>query len=459
MPVDRIPSDKAAAAADGDRLDSWKEIACYLGRDERTAQRWRRIYRMPVHHYPGNRRGRVYALPSELDAWLASRAKDSITPPPGALRAAPRPRTRAGWRRIAVLGLIAAAVTALALWLTGARASGTPAGVRFAGNQLEAYDDRGRALWNYELPGVAAEVVADGLPPFPRSFRMVEVAAEGTRELVGIAGYRNPGTNSDWHSALLRLSPDGALRHRYEPALALRFAGRTYSAPWKVLDFLPVQSGAPENHGFLVAVAHSPWWPSAVVRVLRDGTEQLWFVNAGWIYRLARLETPEGRFLLAGGTNNEYKHAALAVIAEPLQSGCSPQTPGGGFEPESCPIGEPHRYFLFPPTELNRSVSTHAPFVNRLLTGKEAVHVFTQETSGSDESVSAAIYEFGRDFRLRSVRRVDAYWLLHDRLQREGRINHSADTCPERVAPPLPLEWVAGRWRTLEIEPEAPPKK
>jgi hypothetical protein len=452
MPVDRIPSNKATPATESGRLDSWKEIAGYLGRDERTAQRWHRLYGMPVYHLPGNRRGRVFAFRREMDTWLASRAENSVTPPPGALRAEPA-HPRAGWRGVAAIGLMAAAAAALAIWLAGASASGAPAGVRFTGNQLEAFDHRGVALWRYELPGVAAEVVADGLPPISQSFRMLDFAGGETAELVGIAGYLEPHTNMNWHSALLRFSPDGVLRHRYEPALTLRFGGRNYSATWNVFDFLPVEDEAPRNLGYLVAVNHSPWWPAAVVRVLRDGTEQVRFVNAGWIYRLARLETPQGRFLLAAGTNNEYKHAALAVLAEPLLSGCSPQAPGGPYAPESCPAGEPHRYFLFPPTELSRLVSKHTPFVNRLLTSPDRLHIFTVETRETEERISGAVYEFDTAFRLRAVRRMDAYWAEHDRLHREGRIDHSADACPERTAPPLPLEWVAGRWRTVPIEP------
>jgi TolB-like protein/Tfp pilus assembly protein PilF len=54
----------------GERLDSWKDIAAYLGRDLRTVQRWESERRLPVHRLPGGDKPRVYALPSELDAWL-----------------------------------------------------------------------------------------------------------------------------------------------------------------------------------------------------------------------------------------------------------------------------------------------------------------------------------------------------------------------------------------------------
>jgi tetratricopeptide (TPR) repeat protein/predicted DNA-binding transcriptional regulator AlpA len=53
------------------RLDSWKEIAEYLGKVERTVKRWERERALPVHRPPGGR-GSVYAYTSELDEWLHS---------------------------------------------------------------------------------------------------------------------------------------------------------------------------------------------------------------------------------------------------------------------------------------------------------------------------------------------------------------------------------------------------
>lgn len=55
------------------RLDSWKEIAAWLNRDVTTAQRWEKREGMPVHRHAHEKRGSVYALASELDAWLQSR--------------------------------------------------------------------------------------------------------------------------------------------------------------------------------------------------------------------------------------------------------------------------------------------------------------------------------------------------------------------------------------------------
>jgi TolB-like protein len=52
------------------RLDSWKEIAAFFGRAERTVKRWEIERGLPVHRLPGSGRGSVFAYSDELAAWL-----------------------------------------------------------------------------------------------------------------------------------------------------------------------------------------------------------------------------------------------------------------------------------------------------------------------------------------------------------------------------------------------------
>jgi Tol biopolymer transport system component len=77
-----------------DRLDSWKEIAAYLGRGIRTVQRWEREEGLPVHRLAHDKRGSVYAQRDELAAWWERRRVTLAAPAGGAdsddARAAPR---------------------------------------------------------------------------------------------------------------------------------------------------------------------------------------------------------------------------------------------------------------------------------------------------------------------------------------------------------------------------------
>jgi len=54
--------------APGERLDSWKEIAAYLKRDERTVRRWEGEG-LPVHRKVHKKQASVYAYKGEIEAW------------------------------------------------------------------------------------------------------------------------------------------------------------------------------------------------------------------------------------------------------------------------------------------------------------------------------------------------------------------------------------------------------
>jgi Tol biopolymer transport system component len=71
--ADNPDAQPTPAHAPEGRLDSWKEIAAYLGRGIRTVQRWEREEGLPVHRLAHEKRGSIYARREELAAWWESR--------------------------------------------------------------------------------------------------------------------------------------------------------------------------------------------------------------------------------------------------------------------------------------------------------------------------------------------------------------------------------------------------
>jgi TolB-like protein len=63
----------------GKRLDSWKEIAAFFGRAERTVKRWETERGLPVHRVPGGGRSAVFAYTNELADWLKGRSEELDT--------------------------------------------------------------------------------------------------------------------------------------------------------------------------------------------------------------------------------------------------------------------------------------------------------------------------------------------------------------------------------------------
>ncbi len=81
-------------------LNSWKEVAQYLGRGVRTVQRWEAEMGLPAHRPKGRERSAVIAFPSELDAWLRQAplrdATRKLSPPAGNGNGGVKPGKKAG---------------------------------------------------------------------------------------------------------------------------------------------------------------------------------------------------------------------------------------------------------------------------------------------------------------------------------------------------------------------------
>jgi len=107
------------------RLESWKEIAAYLNRDVTTVQRWEKREGMPVHRHLHDKRGSVYALAAELDAWACSRrlepTRESTTGEDGSAARQPhtlRSTSSHKWRFFLAIAAAAAILAVGAtLWL------------------------------------------------------------------------------------------------------------------------------------------------------------------------------------------------------------------------------------------------------------------------------------------------------------------------------------------------------
>jgi serine/threonine-protein kinase len=128
-PADQVSSPQARADPfpRGDRLESWKEIAAYLSRSERTVRRWEDSEGLPVHRLQHDKRGSVYAYASELDGWREARrlvfASEAAVP----TFAEPSFSRRHVWLWLAAVSGMTAAIVAAVVLPTHGR-SGAPGG-------------------------------------------------------------------------------------------------------------------------------------------------------------------------------------------------------------------------------------------------------------------------------------------------------------------------------------------
>lgn len=207
------------------RLNSWKEIAEYVGRNVRTVIRWEQEGGLPVHRVPVGHRRAVFAYRHEIDQWLQNGFKmadgeaasavvdppekdtesgpESLISPAGtAPLAVGRTRGRLGtwlrssgqfWRIGAVLGLLALTAIAAIRWVM-------PPRFQLAGETQITYDgtpkaglvtDGSRLFFGEWREGriVLSTVSVNGGPvrpiatPFVQA-EPVDVSADGNRLLV-----------------------------------------------------------------------------------------------------------------------------------------------------------------------------------------------------------------------------------------------------------------------------------
>jgi Tfp pilus assembly protein PilF len=119
------------AANDGRRLNSWKEVAAYFGRTDRTVMRWEVERGLPIHRVPGMPKSRIYADVLELEAWRRGAQEllgEDEGSEPNRTRAANAPLSRqhrfTNRQLLFGFGVVALALIILAiiqLWRVGAR--------------------------------------------------------------------------------------------------------------------------------------------------------------------------------------------------------------------------------------------------------------------------------------------------------------------------------------------------
>jgi TolB-like protein/tetratricopeptide (TPR) repeat protein len=115
------------AESQGRRLESWKEIAAYLGRDVTTVRRWEKREGLPVHRLHHSRLGSVYAYAAELDAWRDKRATIAVTDAPDARRVSVVVQRGPHARAAAALAALALALVVGLIWFVRDRTTIQPA--------------------------------------------------------------------------------------------------------------------------------------------------------------------------------------------------------------------------------------------------------------------------------------------------------------------------------------------
>jgi hypothetical protein len=425
----------SAPATEPGRLNGWKEIALHLGKGTRTAQRWEKIYGLPVHRLGREGGEIVFAFRDEIDRWVAASEQERAAgeregngttreekpgedagaraPEGGAARRALR-RARRWALPLLLLGL--AVFGTLALWRPkeGFDAGRQPASWRLANETLTVFDARGSTLFEHRFGFPLHRALTSEsrlLAVGPAPVVIADVDGDGRSEVLV-----NVNALERANRKLYCFEADGRLRFVHQPTGTRRFGDVEYAEPWLAHRVFATR-GVGGARRLWAVFTHGFLFP-AVLRQLdpRDGAVRQEYWGNGYI-EVVHEDTWAGRrVLLVGGTNNDFRAASLAVFPPDGVAGSTPAV-RPGYACRDCAPGGPEALFLFPTLCIARDrtqASVHEAWIEK----GESLRVSLEQAGG------ASYYTLGPGGELRAAEISREFVANHAILERRGVIDH-----------------------------------
>jgi hypothetical protein len=453
----------AGLLPDQNEFHTWKEIAAYLRVSVRKAQEWEKADGLPVRRHSGTK-PQVWAIKSELDAWklrTAETGDHAGSPRPDAAASlnqpedirATMPNHRVSRWLVTLAGVIALAGLAVALALRPNSDRG-PVRAEVKGSMLSAIDETGRTKWTRSFQRELAIRGTRGTRNPGRMVQVADILANGSRQVIFAARYDYDGSAPEASDILYCYSASGAELWHYQPDMHVTMGDQAFNGPWNITDILVV-TGPGQPPKVWVTLAHWMWWPGMLVSIDPQGKAEMKFLNAGHLYAMSSASSGGVRYLLAGGINNEYSSAAVAVVREDAPVSCSPDTPHSPFECRNIHNEGPEKYFLFPPTEVNFADGAAYNRVEFIESSPEGIMVRVLEET--DRSAlppkGAALYNLSPEtFEAQRVAFDDSWASAHVRLERLGAITHTLELCPVLRGPAAIRQWnQKSGWTTVSV--------
>lgn len=412
----------------GGRLDSWKAIAAYLGKDAGTVRRWERVRGLPVHRVPGGKGTSVYAYTSEIDAWLKSPGEDSPDDEPDVDIASATPATQSHrasiWKSAAAVVIVVASVTTVMFWGLQLRIAPSGVQVHITEQSVNAVNGEGRELWSYPL--------AEGWRHIKTAVSAYSAVVTGQQPRIYFVTSHRQKPNSDTVEGgeFTALDFKGRPQFTFRFFDNVRFGGKPYGEPWAVTAF-SVLDGDPAPR-LAVAAHHWLWGPSLLAILDANGNRLGTFANDGWIEQLEWLSPDR---LVFGGFS-ESRNGGMIGLLDPRElDGQSPEPPASPHYCDTCGKRGPLKMVVMPRSEVNLMTASR---FNRAIVERagDRLIVRTVEVPAAEgQGAADAIYEFSPSLELINASFGEYYWRIHDRLLAEKKIDHDREHCPFRNGP------------------------
>jgi hypothetical protein len=407
------------------RLDSWKAIAGYLGRDERTVRRWERERGLPIRRVGGGRGASVFAYAADLDAWLKASPATALDKPLTAMssaQAAANKPDRRVWPISVAAGVVVIAAVAWAARWVGAAPRAEDVRVVVNEQAVVATNPAGAELWRHVFP-FDYQIGFSG-------YGNREQIVVGDRPGVFVAtGLQIRRADKQHESGeLTEFSPSGDVRRVFHFDDRVTFKQKDYGPPWGMTAFAVSDRSGTRR---IAVAAHHLEWSASLLTILdgdfnRLGTYSQW----GWIEAVHWLASDR---VLVAGFDDVQNGGMLAII--------------DSAKPEAGLL----KTIVMPRTEVNRV--TLSPF-NRAMVQllPDRIVARTVEVPQGQSDAVDALYEFSLNLDFIRASYSQAYWDLHEALHAKGQIDHDRQHCPDREGPGRILIGGHGlEWKTLGL--------
>jgi hypothetical protein len=412
---------------------------------------------IPVRRLDGGQA--VFAYVDELDSWLAKKQVPpvaaveahepvaAVTSPPQTRAPAPveRPpdlassppvatdfradRLSRAWMWTAGLAVAGGLLLVVATFLVAKPPERRPARLVLDGQRLLAVDFANQTLWRHDFSVPTKLIDSPNRPDLLSWWELMDVDGDGMDDVTAVV--RHPQFADDLTETLYVFALDGQLKYSYSPDHKMVFGERSFSGPYMFWDIEPV----PEDKSIWVSFVHAPWWASGVVRIDGRGAAALRFTQPGLVRTVKTLRTPEGVTVLAGGVNNQFGSATVAVLDVQGPPANAPQKATDSYTCLNCPAGAPRGYLLLLPSTL--SVAEGRPYneVFNIMVSSAGVEVTTYEAQ-----LARVSFQLGLDLSATSATPSDGYWTWKPRFDPawRGRVGHPTSVPVRR--------WASGSW-------------
>ena len=378
-------------------LQSWKEIAAYLGCDPRTCRRWEKQLNLPVRRIGEGERPRIIAFKKDLDEWLKS--TDQKRSEIQGKHFFKKPKI---FPILLIVGISVALVSIA--WITKVFVPKTPNSFKIADSQLFILNKRGNTLWSYEtgIENLCAQNI------YENHFQYKRISAEsGARELPhliikDIDADQKPEilfstqTQDEFgEGELFCFNAAGKKMWRFVAGREMKFGSTVYSHDYRIKGFDVFDFNKDGTCEILVISRHRNHYPNQIA--LLDSTGRLIgeYWHSGYLidYGFLDVDNDGKEEILFGGCNNEYKKGCVIVLEPDNIKGGSPQT--DDYRCSQLSMGAEKFYVLLPRTEVDK----HESEIGSI----NSIDILKNQKLSVSMRFSFLYFEFNQDFSLHTI--------------------------------------------------------